>query len=268
MDIPIITGGDISIKDIQINTIPTYDFNNTSTSIPLAAPVVVNIGVPVVNIPGCVEATETNSAKNNQLREDDSNGLVTYCDSGVPNFNPLSFEPNQMILTGPPKVDTRSPDTPTPPEVKPPQTKQPVVSAVVECPTPVQEAQEPVGTLVEGFRKKVTGYELIDTTCVQITEPVALPTQILAGLPSGGQVMQVGGIAVIATSSALLAKPLADILLKAVKPAVKKVMKKIAKIRGKKPPILSSGERRAEQRQMNHAVKALRSVFPRRKKKR
>ena len=267
-EIPIITGGDISIKDIQINTIPTYDFNNTSTSIPLAAPVVVNIGVPVVNIPGCVEATETNSAKNNQLREDDSNGLVTYCDSGVPNFNPLSFEPNQMIMTGPPKVDTRSPDTPTPPEVKPPQTKQPVVSAVVECPTPVQEAQEPVGTLVEGFRKEVVGYKLIDKTCVQITEPVALPTQILAGLPSGGQVMQVGGIAVIATSSALLAKPLADILLKAVKPAVKKVMKKIAKIRGKKPPILSSGERRAEQRQMNHAVKALRSVFPRRKKKR
>ena len=221
----------------------------------------------MVNIPGCVEATETNTAKNNQLREDDPNGVVTYCDSGVPNFNPLSFEPNQMIMTGPPKVDTRSPDTPTPPEVKPPQTKQPVVSAVVECPTPVQKAQEPVGTLVEGFRKKVTGYELIDTTCVQITEPVALPTQILAGLPSGGQVMQVGGIAVIATSSALLAKPLADILLKAVKPAVKKVMKKIATLRGKKPPILSSGERRAEQRQMNHAVKELRSVFPRRKKK-
>ena len=267
-EIPIITGGDISINDIQINTIPTYDFNNTSTSLPLAAPVVVNIGVPVVNIPGCVEATETNTAKNNQLREDDPNGVVTFCDSGVPNFNPLSFEPNQMIMTGPPKVDTRSPDTPTPPEVKPPQTKQPVVSAVVECPTPVQEAQEPVGTLVEGFRKEVVGYKLIDKTCVQITEPVALPTQILAGLPSGGQVMQVGGIAVIATSSALLAKPLADILLKAVKPAVKKVMKKIAKIRGKKPPILSSGERRAEQRQMNHAVKALRSVFPRRKKKR
>ena len=266
-EIPIITGGDISIKEIKINTIPTYDFNNTSTSLPIASPVVVNIGVPVVNIPGCVEATETNSAKNNQLREDDPNGVVTYCDSGYPSFNPISFEPNQMIMTGPPQVDTKSPDTPTPPEVKPPETKQPVASAVVECPTKVQQSQEPVGTLVEGFRKRVTGYELIDKTCVQITEPVSLPTQILAGLPSGGQVVQVGGIAVIATSSALLAKPLADLLLKAVKPAVKKVMKKIAKLRGKKPPILSSGERRAEQRQMNHAVKALRSVFPRKKKK-
>jgi hypothetical protein len=268
-EIPIITGGDISIKDIQINTItiPTYDFNSTSTSIPLAAPVVVNIGVPVVNIPGCVEATETNTAKNNQLRQDDPNGLVTYCDSGVPNFNPLSFEPNQMIMTGPPKVDTRSPDAPKPPEVKPPETNQPVATAVIVCPTEAQNAQEPVGTYVEGFRKIVTGYKLIDKTCVQLTEPVPVPTQILAGLPSGGQVMQVGGIAVIATSSALLAKPLADILLKAVKPAVKKVMKKIATLRGKKPPILSAGERRAEQRQMNEAVRVLRSVFPRKKKK-
>ena len=127
--------------------------------------------------------------------------------------------------------------------------------------------QEPVGSFVEGFRKKVVGYELIDNTCVQITEKVPLPTQIVAGLPSGGQVVQVGGVAVIATTSALLAKPLADLLLKAVKPAVKKVLKKVASIRGKKPPVLSAGERRAEQRQMNHAVKALRSVFPRKKRK-
>jgi hypothetical protein len=165
-------------------------------------------------------------------------------------------------------VDNRTPDKPTPPEIKTNTPPPPLPTANVECPTLTQKAQEPVGTLVEGFRKRVTGYELIDNTCVQITEPVALPTQILAGLPSGGQVAQVGGIAVIATTSALLAKPLADLLLKAVRPAIKKVMKKIATLRGKKPPILSVGERLAEQRQMNHAVKELRSVFPRRKKKR
>ena len=32
---------------------------------------------------------------------------------------------------------------------------------------------------------------------------VALPQQIVAGLPSGGRVVQVGGVAVIATTSAL-----------------------------------------------------------------
>ena len=260
-EIPIITGGDISIKDIQINTIPTYDFNNNSTSLPLAAPVVVNIGVPVVNIPGCVEATETNSAKNNQLREDDSNGLVTYCDSGVPNFSPISYEPNQMILTGPPVVGgTKSPDSPEvppTPEVTPP----PIASAVVECPTPAQEAKEPVGTYVEGYRKKVIEYKLTGNECIQITEAVGLPQQIIAGLPSGGQVASVGGIAVIATTSALLAKPLADLLLKVVKPTVKKVIKKIAAIRGKSVPILSLKERQDLQRERTKAIRVLKSAL-------
>ena len=268
-DIPIITGRDIRINDIRVREIPTYDLNNTSRSIPVAAPVTVNIGVPVVDIPGCVEVHETNNAKNNQIKSDDERGLVTYCDAGVPSFNPIQYEPENMTITRPapvPKTDT--PDPPNTPEVKPPKTKPPASTAQIECPTKVQQAQEPVGTLVEGFRKKVVRYELIDKTCVQITEPVALPTQIIAGLPSGGQVVPVGGVAVIASTSALLAQPLADLLLKAVKPTVKKVMKKIAAIRKKPIPVKSSGERRAEQRQMNHAVKALRSVFPRRKKKR
>ena len=265
-EIPVITSLDISIRDIEIPQVNTSVSNYTG--IPLGPPVVVNLGVPIVDIPGCVEAHETNNSKNNQIRTDDKNGLVTYCDSGVPSFNPILYEPEQMIMTTPSGVNVPKdpPIVPKTPEI-PKSPSIPAATANIECPTKVQQAQEPVGTLVEGFRKRVTGYELIDKTCVQITEPVSLPTQILAGLPSGGQVVQVGGIAVIATSSALLAKPLADLLLKAVKPTVKKVMKKIAKLRGKKPPILSSGERRAEQRQMNEAVRVLRSVFPRKKKK-
>ena len=261
MDIPIITGGDISIRDIEINDIRTYDFNTTSTSLPIAAPVVVDIGVPVVNIPGCVEATETNTAKNNQLREDDTNGLVTYCDSGVPNFSPISYEPNQMIMTGPPVVGgTNSPDSPEVPPA-PELPTPPVVSAAVECPTPAQEAKEPVGTFVEGYRKKVIEYKLAGNECIQITEAVGLPQQIIAGLPSGGQVASVGGIAVIATTSALLAKPLADLLLKVVKPTVKKVIKKIAAIRGKSVPILSLKERRDLQRERTKAIRVLKSAL-------
>jgi hypothetical protein len=261
MDIPIITGGDISIKDIQINTIPTYDFNNTSTSLPLAAPVVVNIGVPVVNIPGCVEATETNSAKNNQLRQDDPNGVVTYCDSGYPSFNPISYEPNQMILTGPPEVNTGGPESPKAIPEAPETNTPPVASAVIECPTPAQKAKEPVGTYVQGYRKKVVEYKLTGNECIQITEAVGIPEQIIAGLPSGGQVASVGGIAVIATASALMAKPLADVLLKVIKPTVKKVMKKIAAIRGKSVPVLSVRDRQDLQRERTQAIRALRSVL-------
>ena len=262
MDIPIITSPNIDIREIEIpNTF------NTTPGIPTAPPVVVNIGVPVVNIPGCVEAHETNS-KSKTVGGDDPKGLVTYCDAGVPSFNPIDYSPENMTITTsapPPKVNPpEAPEVPKTPEVS----KTPAATAKVDCPTPAQNAKEPVGTLVEGFRKKVVEYKLMGNECVQITEAVPLPQQIVAGLPSGGQVVQVGGVAVIATASALLAKPLADILLKAVKPTVKKVMKKIAAIRKKPIPVLSSGERRAEQRQMNQAVRALRSVFPRRKRRR
>ena len=271
-EIPEIKTTGISINDVEIREIPMWRSSPTG-GLPTAPPVTVNIGVPIVDMPGCVEAHEqnTNRERSGIISEDDPKGVRTYCDAGVPSFNPIDYNKEELQFTGPPKAPvtkTESPKPPTP-EVKSEDAKPPAPStAKIECPTKVQQAQEPVGTLVEGFRKKVVRYELIDKTCVQITEPVPLPTQIVAGLPSGGQVVQVGGVAVIATTSALMAKPLADLLLRAVKPVVKKVIKKIAAIRGKKPPILSSGERRAEQRQMNTAVKELRSVFPRRKKKR
>ena len=257
MEIP-----EIKIRELDI---PQWSFNDPSYSLPYTPPVTVNIGVPIVDIPGCVEAHEANNGSKT-LPTDDENGLVTYCDSGIPSFNPINFEPEQIIPTYPAGVETKQEDKPKPPgQVELPPGINPA-TAKIDCPTPAQNAREPVGTFVEGFRKKVTDYQLIGDECVQITEAVPLPQQIVAGLPSGGQVVQVGGVAVIATTSALLAKPLADILLKAVKPTVKKVMKKIAAIRKKPIPVLSSGERRAEQRQMNTAVKELRSVFPRKKK--
>ena len=258
----------MEIKEIKIREldIPVWKFSDPSTSLPTAAPVVVNIGIPVVDMPGCVEAHNTNS-KSKTLGQDDKDGLTTYCDSGVPSFNPIQYEPEQMILTEPaktPKVNPpKAPEVPKTPEI--PNT--PASTAKVDCPTPAQEAKEPVGTMVEGFRKKVIGYELVGNQCIQRTEKVPLPQQVIAGLPSAGTVVTTGGIAVVATSSALLAKPLADLLLKVIKPTVKKVMKKIATIRKKPIPVQSVGDRRAEQRQMNHAIRELRSVFPRKKKK-
>ena len=259
----------MEIKPIKITGKPIPDVNILDNSIPQVftgypVPITVDIGFPVVDIPGCVEARDTQD-----LQQNDPRGNAVFCDGGVPSYNPPNFEPNQMIMTKPSGVDTRQKEgDKTPPIDELPIPKTPPASAVIQCPTAAQQTKEPVGTYIEGFRKKVTEYQLIGNECVQITEKVPIPQQIVAGLPSGGQVMQVGGVAVIATASALLAKPLADILLKAVKPTVKKVMKKIATIRKKPIPVLSVGERQAEQRQMNHAVKELRSVFPRRKKKR
>ena len=224
-----------------------------------APPVTVNIGVPVVDIPGCVEAHESNN-KSNTVGEDDQRGLVTYCDGNMPSFNPINFEPEQIVPTYPAGVDTRRPEKPEPPgQVEVPQAAPPT-TAKVDCPTPAQEAKEPVGTYVEGFRKKVTEYRLVGNECIQITEAVPIPQQIVAGLPSGGQVIQVGGVAVIATASALMAKPLADILLKVIKPTVKKIMKKIAAIRGKSVPVLSVRDRQDLQRERTQAIRALKKI--------
>ena len=258
---------EIGTRNIQIRKldIPPVNniFDNNTYSLPYASPVVVNIGLPIVNVPGCVESRETDD-----LREVDPRGNMVFCDGGIPSYNPPNFEPNQMIMTRPAGIDTRQRGGDKTPNIDDlPIPRTPPATAVtknVECPTPAQEAKEPVGTYIEGFRKRVTGYELIGNQCIQITESVSIPEQIVAGLPSPGAVMTTGGIAVVATASALMAKPLADILLKVIKPTVKKVMKKIATIRGKSIPVLSVTERRNEQRERNHAIITLRSTFKKR----
>jgi hypothetical protein len=244
---------DIQIRSLDVPTIPDY-LMSPPQALPVAAPVTVQIGTPIVNIPGCVEAHEANNGSKT-LQTDDPNGTVTFCDGNIPSFNPIEYSPNQLLPTGKPKIDTKQPKPPESPDLPIPKT--PAATAKVDCPTPAQAAKEPVGTYIEGFRKKVTDYQLVGNQCIQITEPVPLPEQIVAGLPSPGSVVMTGGIAVVATASALMAKPLADILLKVIKPTVKKVMKKIAAIRGKEVRIESLSERRDQQRIRSHAIRKL-----------
>ena len=250
---------EIQIRNLNIPSIPDW-LMRPPQAIPPVVPVTQQIGTPIVNLPGCVES-HPDAGKSKTLAEDDPQGTQTYCDGTVPSFNPIEYSPEDMTIerkTSPPKVEApEAPEVPKTPEV--PVT--PASTAKVSCPTEAQEAKEPVGTFIEGFRQKVTGYKLIGNECIQLTEKVPLPTQIIAGLPSPGTVMTTGGIAVVATSSALLAKPLADILLKVIKPTVKKIMKKIATIRGKKIPVLSVEERRDLQRERTQAIRSLRSVL-------
>ena len=160
-------------------------------------------------MPGCVEARNDNNGSQ-AIFGDDPEGVVTLCGPGVPSYDPINYEPEQMILTGPAETPPVEPPPKTPP-VKTPEVPPPPPPPPVQCPTPAQEAKEPIGTLVNGFRERVVGYRLLGKECIQDTEPVSIPDQIIGGLPSGGQVVQVGGVAVIATTSALLAKPLADL---------------------------------------------------------
>ena len=244
----------IKIRGNEIPEVKIFDNSIPQVFTGYPIPVTVDIGMPVVDMPGCVETRETDD-----LREVDPRGNMTFCDGQVPSYNAPNFEPNQIVPTRPSGVDTRQPKAPEAPDLPIPKT--PAATAKVDCPTPAQAAKEPVGTYIEGFRKKVTDYQLVGNQCIQITEPVPLPEQVIAGLPAAGIVVTTSSIAVVATASALMAKPLADILLKVIKPTVKKVMKKIAAIRGKTVPVLSTAERRNEQRDRNRAIMALRQTL-------
>jgi hypothetical protein len=263
MEIPDIDVGDIEIGTVDIPSYPAW-LTTPPQAIPPAVPVTETIGVPIVNIPGCVEAHEQQDARNQNISSDDEKGVKVFCDGQQPSFNPIQYEPDQILRTPPPKVDTRRPEPP-PPEL--PKSDLPVEVPPVQCPTRDQELKNPVGKILEG-NKMVMGYEWVDRTqeCLMVTEQLSIPQQVVQNIPNSGKVTATASIAVIATTSALLAKPLADLLLRVVKPVTKKVVKKIAAIRGKTVPVQSVRERRAEQHQRNHAVKALRSVFPRRKK--
>jgi len=253
MEIRDIRLDDIDIGDIKIPEVRDWVVS-PPTAVPAETPIVNQVGVPIVDIPGCVEAHESNN-KSNTVGVDDENGLVTYCDAGIPSFNPLDYDANKMDFEYETPVPLVKPTkTPEVEDSEIPDTGK-VATANVECPTEAQKLKEPVGH-IKGD-KKVTGYRLVGKECIQVTEKLSIPDQIVGNIPSAGAVTATASIAVVATTSALLAKPLADLLLKVVKPTVKKVMKKIATLRGKQTPIESLRDRRGQQRIRNKAIRIL-----------
>ncbi len=226
------------------------------------------IGVPIVDMPGCVETHKSNNGNKN-LSEDDENGVVTHCDAGVPSYNTINYQPEQLTYTKDAPVDTRT--KPKPPESPP----LPEAPEIPETPVPKEDcpaadilSENPPGTVVEaktagGGKREITGYEWQGNpkVCVTLYREVGIVDQVRMAIPTAGAVTTTGGIAVVATTSALLAKPLADLLLKVVKPVTKKVVKKISAIRGKKVKVESRRERILAQRDRNLALLTLKKAL-------
>ena len=84
--------------------------------------------------------------------------------------------------------------------------------------------------------------------CEPQLKPLDLPTVVGNYLPGAPVVATTAVIAAVATTAAIGAKPLGDFLLKAIKPIVKKTIKKIKEKMGKKVAAESAWERRKFQR--------------------
>ena len=271
MEIPDISTNNIQTNEIIIRELKIPDISTTVVSeprysIPYAPPVTVEIGVPVVDMPGCVEAHEqnSNSEKSGILSEDDPKGVKTYCDSSAPSFDPIEYNKDKLEYDYEPPVPAYKGEEVKPLEGVPATPDVPNTSAAtaqIECPTKEQLQTEPIGFVFDSGRKKITGYRINGNQCIREVEDIPILNQVVNAIPPAGIITTTASIAVVATTSALLAKPFADILLRVVKPVTKKVIKKIASIRGKKVKVESVRERRDGQRDRVNAIQALRKAL-------
>ena len=235
MEIPDIRikGGDIDI--IQIPFTPDY-LLEPPQALQVPVPVTTQIGVPIVDIPGCVEAHEVD--ENNMLEGDDPKGVKVYCDGQTPSFNPIDYNANKLKYEYEAPIPPVRP--PEPPETKTPETPKTKIPEI-KCPTEVQQLEAPVGTLTDAGKKKIVEYRIVEKQCVAIKDDLQIVDQFVQAVPSIGQVTTTAGITVIATA-ATTATPF---LLKIVRPIVKQIIKKIKKALGKESLKLSPNEIRA-----------------------
>ena len=240
-----------SIRSIIHIAKPQEWILDPSVGLPPAPPVVVDIGSPVVNIPGCVEVNKENLErppnKNESLVNDDPRQNVVLCDAGMPAYNPMDYDTRRLKIeeVTPPKEEEEYQHRGNynggaggaGAVGEPPDTNSPDTLEDPPCPGP--NAQR-IGDVAQNQTEKVSGFELqVDPRnpdgvkiCVTLYENIGTTEQFL---PAPQVVTTTATIAIVATSSALLAKPLADLLLKVVKPAIKKAMGAIQKKLGKTP---------------------------------
>jgi len=246
----------------SINTIQIADNRvwmvNPPQAIPVDVPVTVLAGTPIVNMPGCVTVHKENAkrdpSRNKMLVNDDPKGQTTLCDAGMPYYQPPDYDYRELSWQTvymdqdqePEGVDTEAPEAPVPDTPNPPPTEAP--EGDPDCPGPLDPR---IGSVGPNQKEKVVGHELQPDPnnlnkkiCVALYEDIGIVEQYL---PSAQVVVTTATIASVAASSALLAKPLADLLLKVVKPAVKKVIGKVNAILGKTPYQMTESEKKTNE---------------------
>ena len=248
------TGGLRYLSPIETGTVTIANINTpwmrtSPQAIPWTPPVTVNIGVPVVEMPGCVKIHKENARnpqnKSSTLVNDDPNQNVVLCDGGMPYYEPPDYRADELTwqtVYGEPEeqvsgVDTGEPLGPPEADVEPPKT--PNEEKEVPCPGP---ANLRVGDVTQAGDERVTGHQLIpdpNNPKVNICETLYEPTTAVEKfLPSVNQTTTTVAIAVVATAGAA-ATPL---LLRVFKPIITKIYKTIQQKLGKKEARLSRSD--------------------------
>ena len=218
--------GDVSVPHVHTPQIPFTNIHNHHI------PVTLQIGFPIVDMPGCVEMHKDNKDHISSLPFDkdlvnqDPKGSTVLCPHGeYPSYNAMDYQPEQLIITK---------ETPPPPIAPPPEVETPEVPSTgdlggkeeVSCPGPNQLR---VGDVTQSGDERVVGHRLLEDgkTCETLYEPT---TPLEKYVPPLNQVSTVTALAVVATAGAA-ATPL---LIRVIKPVIKKLWTTIQKKLGKK----------------------------------
>jgi hypothetical protein len=233
IDIPNVVVPEISNPNQWIYDIPSYD-----------PPVTLQLGFPIVDMPGCVNMHKDNKDHitkmpfDHDLVNQDPKGSTVLCPHGeYPTYEAMDYQPEQLIITRevpPPPVEP----PPTPPDFKPdviPDTKK----EEVPCPGP---GQLRVGDITQSGDERVVGHKLSDDG--KICETLYEDTTVIEKfLPSINQSTTTVAIAVLATAGAA-ATPL---LLRIIKPIIKKITDTVKKKLGKDVKRLSISDKKTDE---------------------
>ena len=250
MSIPIINVDNVNPIQVPNVIVPSWMHQHPNVD-HLVPPVVVNIGNPIIDMPGCVKMHQDNQYHKSglpvdrNLVQDDPDKAMIVCDAEVPSYDAMNYEPEQLIITR---------EAPVPPVAPPPEVDAPevpdtgnVTPEETPCPAPNQPR---VGDLTQAGDERVIGHELQGTTCVVLYEPT---TAVEKFLPSTNQVSTTAAIAIVATASAA-ATPL---LLRVIKPIIKKATDFVKKKLGKKVYKPSREEIRSNQYRQSKGLSPL-----------
>ena len=194
-------------------------------------PVTLQIGFPIVDMPGCVEMHKDNKDHISNLPFDkdlvnqDPKGSTTLCPNGeYPSYDAMDYQPENLIVTR---------ETPPPPVAPPPEVNAPEIPDTgdlggkeeVPCPGPTNLR---VGDVTQSGDERVVGHQLSadGKVCETLYEPT---TPLEKYVPPINQVTNVTALAVVATAGAA-ATPL---LIRVIRPVIKKLWTTLQKKLGK-----------------------------------
>ena len=204
MEIP-----DIYIPEIYVPNVPEI---YSPHYIDIAKP-------PDIDVPGCTyQHRDIKNTGNRNLLLEDPNGVYTTCDFAFPSFIPLDYTPENLVITEEVPVNNETPPLPETKQTEIPELPKDKDIELEPCPG---KKDQRVGDFRNEKRlERVIGHKRGDDgiECITLYENVPFKDQYI---PEVSTIVSTAVIGLVAASSPLL--------LNAVKPLVKQIVKKLTK---------------------------------------